>query len=95
MSIGQAYNAAKFRRAPTRSVRGIRCRILKFTNLGGDVQQRPGYQFAKFRPFLTLCLPDRPYLLSIFVDFVESVTDKNIKRHYLRSAYHAATIRLR
>ena len=46
---------------------------LKFTNLGTDIQQGPLYQCAKFRPGDNLSMR---YLLPTFVDFVDSVTDK-------------------
>jgi len=44
----------------------------KFTNLGGDVEQGPLYQTAKFRPLLKT----PRYLLPNFVDFVDGVTPR-------------------
>ena len=43
----------------------------KFTNPGGNVQQGPVYQSAKFRPVLTI----RDTSCQKFVDFGDSVTD--------------------
>jgi len=56
----------------------------KFTNLATDVQQLLGLSMCQILLVLTTLLPK-------FVDFVDSVTDKNSKRHV--SANHAATTR--
>ena len=90
--IGQTPNAATFHRARPKSMREKRYNFLhpgsKFTNLGIGSPGLAVYHWCTARPGLPMCqissrsdnLSTR-YLLVNFVDLVESMTDRNSKRH--------------